>query len=198
MRRPHPVGSGAVAGAVSAVVFAAVHAVAISDIWFSTVPMVLAGAGCGACLAWSHRRLVPEPSVGSWVRFNLLYVGSLGLLCVASVVLFEPRSTIAELIAADAPPTALIGDALPLTVAFTLVATASVVGLFGGRPRDVAPVLATTSVLVLLLGLNISVLGLVDVPVAAIHLVAELLGLVLLLAAVHTAVYAALELRGAA
>lgn len=188
--------SGAIAGAVAALAFAGVHALFISDIWFSLVPMMVAGAVCGACLAWSHHGLVATPSLGSWVGFNLVFVALFGLLGAASVVVFEPQTTIAALVAADAPPGALIGQAMPLTVGFTVVAAVLVAAIFGHRWRDLGPVLVTTAVLVATLGLNVSVIGLVDIPVGSLYLVAELYGLVLALAAVHTAVFAVLELRG--
>lgn len=188
-----PVRSGAVAGAVAALAFAAVHAVFISDIWFSALPMAVAGAGCGACLAWTHTRVVAVPSIRSWVGFNLMFVLLFGLLGAASVAVFEPQSTIAALIAADEPPGELIARAMPLTAGFTLAATGLVLWLYGNGWRDLGPILVTTVVLVVTLGLNVSVIGLVDIPVGSLHLIAELYGLIVVLAAVHTAVFAALE-----
>ncbi len=42
--------SGVVAGAVSAAVFALVHGLFISEIWFSLPMLLAAGALCGICL----------------------------------------------------------------------------------------------------------------------------------------------------
>ena len=66
--------AGALAGAVSAVVFTAVHDLMISDIWFMLLPMALAGAVCGLGLALSYALLVDSPTVGGWLGYNLLYL----------------------------------------------------------------------------------------------------------------------------
>jgi len=50
-------GGGAAAGALAALTFAAVHALLISDIWYSLVAMLAAGAVCGATIGWSYGRL---------------------------------------------------------------------------------------------------------------------------------------------
>lgn len=63
--------SGAFAGAVSAFVFAIIHAVFISDIWFSAPAMMVTGALCGAVvfLALAGRTFryatVNGPALGS-------------------------------------------------------------------------------------------------------------------------------------
>jgi Mg2+/citrate symporter len=49
--------SGVIAGAASTLVFTAIHHLFISNIWFSLLPMLIAGALCGLCLAWSYGRL---------------------------------------------------------------------------------------------------------------------------------------------
>ncbi len=72
--------SGGLAGAVSALVFAWVHDIFISDIWFSLLALLAAGAICGASIGWTFGLLVALPSAGSWLRYNALFVGMLGLL----------------------------------------------------------------------------------------------------------------------
>lgn len=56
--------SGVVAGGVSTVVFTIIHDIFISDIWFSLIPMLAAGALCWLCVAWSYALLVSAPSGG--------------------------------------------------------------------------------------------------------------------------------------
>ena len=112
--------SGAVAGAVSAFAFAIIHHLFISDIWFSLIMMMVAGAVCGLCIGWTYGLLFEAPSTGSWVRYNMLYVVMFVLLGAASVLVYEPVTTIAALIEANEPPDALFRQALPMTVGFTL------------------------------------------------------------------------------
>jgi len=59
-------------------------------------------------------------------------------------------------------------------------------------------VLLTSIVLVLLLGLNVSAIGLISIPKGSLYLVAEFLGLIALINMVFVAVFIALEWRGVA
>jgi hypothetical protein len=185
--------SGAVAGALSAFVFAIIHYVFISDIWFSLILMMVAGAVCGVCVGWSYGLLVEAPSTGSWLRYNVLYVALFVLLGAASVLVYEPVTTIATLIEANEPPGELFGQAMPMTVAFTLASAVLLSLLYRRSWSRFAAILLTCVVLVLLLGLNVSVIGLVAIPRGSLHLVAELFGLILALNAVYVAVFMALE-----
>ena len=185
MNAPRFLVSGAVAGAISAFAFAVVHDVLISDIWFSTVPMMIAGALCGASVGWTYALLFATASVRSWVGYNLVYLGVLALLGVASVVVFDPVTTVAAVIEANEPPTELFGRAMPMTVIF-LVAMTCVLGfLFGRNWRHYLAILVTCTVLIALLGLNISALGLVYVPSGSVYLIAEFVGLVFVLDAIY-------------
>ena len=185
--------SGAVAGALSALVFTFIHDVFISDIWFSLILMMVAGALCGLCVAWSYRLLFEVPSIGSWLRYNLLYVVMFVLLGAASVLVFEPVTTIAALVAADEPPHELIRQAMPMTVVFTLASAILVSLLYGRTWRHFGAILLTWTVLVLLLGLNVSVIGLVHIPRDSLYLVLEMFALILALNVVYAAVFFALE-----
>lgn len=185
--------SGAAAGAASALAFTVIHDIFISNIWFAAPMMLLAGALCGLCIGWSYVLLVDRPSIGSWIGYNVLYVAILMLLGATSVLAFEPVVTMAVLMTLNGPPHDQIGQALPLTVAFT-VASSVVITLFYGRSRQhFGAILLTSSVLVLLLGLNISVLGLVSIPRGSLYLVAEFLALVIVLNAVYAVVFIGLE-----
>lgn len=187
--------TGAVAGTVSALAFAALHALLIGGIWFFLVPMLVAGAACGLCLAGTYGMVVQHPTIGGWLAYNASYVGLFAVLGVLSVVVYEPVTTITLLLAASGPPEHLFRQVLPLTVVFTVAAAAVVTLVFGRRWWHAGPVLVTTTVLVLLLGLNISVLGLVEIPASSAYVVAEVFGFVVALAAVFATVFAGFERR---
>lgn len=164
-------------------VFTIVHDLVISDIWDMWVPMVIAGAAAGASLAWAHDRLVDEPTVRSWFGLHAVYVLLLVGLGLWSILVFEPVTTTAALIAADEPPDELIAQALPGTAVFTVLGAAAVTRLVGDGWRAFGPTLVATVVVVATLGLNLSVLGLVSFSGSDALLVAELVGLVIVLAA---------------
>ena len=180
------VGPGAIAGGLSALIFTTLHQVLISPIWFALPAMLVAGILCGVCLAWSYSILNPQPTIASWFRYNAFFVGMFVALGLTSLASFRPETTIAALLQARVPPNKLIARALPMTMSFTL----GTVGILciACRPRlpGALALLLTTGVMVLLLGLNISVLGLVSVPRSSWGVLLEVL---LLLAALGT-VYA--------
>jgi hypothetical protein len=185
--------SGALAGAASALGFAVIHHVLISDIWFSAVAMVAAGAVCGLCVAWTYGIVAGTPSVSGWLRYNATHVGLFGLLGAVSVAVFEPVTTVAALVAADGPPGDLIGTAMPMTLAFVVAASVVVGALHARRWSDLGPITVTMAVLVLVLGLNVSVIGLVEIPAGSAFLVVELFGLIVAIDVMFVAVFAALE-----
>ena len=117
------------------------------------------------------------------------------LLGVASLPVFEPTITMAALIEANEPPAALIGRALPMTVSFAL-ATASLLSLLYGRSwPHFGTLLLCCSTLVLVLGLNFSVIGLVDIPLRSAYIVAELLALIAVLNLAYVADLSTLQHR---
>lgn len=176
--------AGAVAGIASALVFALVHDLLISDIW-STAPMMsFAGGICGVCLVWSYDRLPGRRSAILWIGYNGAYLVMFGLLGVASVVYFTPVTTMAAILADGGPVDELIVQALPMTALFTFIAAAVITLLFGRSWSVFGPVLATTAVLVLFLGLNVSAIGLVDFAGGSVFLVVELFALIVVLAVV--------------
>ena len=187
--------SGLLAGFVGVLVFTAIHMVLISDILFMLVPMLVAGGLCGLLVAWSYALLVPQPSLGSWIRYNAAYLVLFVALGGASVVLFEPVATIPQLMATNGRPDALIGQAMPLTVAFVPVAAVLVTRLFGGGIRAFGPVLVAVAVLVFVLGLNVSLLGLVEVRAGELSLIAELFGLIAAIDAGFATAFLVLERR---
>lgn len=181
--------AGAAAGAASAFLFAAVHHLLISNIWFSVVPMMIAGAICGASLVWTYLLLFDTPGARTWFAFNTLHVVMFALLGAASVLVFEPVTTMAAAIAANAPPTALIRRALPMTAAFTLLWAATIMMLWARSARAAVAVCVTCLVLVVLLGLNISAIGLVEIPRSSLFVIVELVGLTAALILVYAALF---------
>lgn len=194
----HSARSGAAAGAVSTLIFVAIHQVLISNIWFSLLPMLIAGALCGLVVAWSYERLFEERSIGSWLRYNAAYLVLLLLLGGASVAVFEPVTTIAALVEANEPPGELIGQAMPMTVLFTLAGSVVIAALFGRNWPAFGAIAVTCVVLVVLLGLNVSVIGLVEIPRGSVSLVAELYALIVVLDGAYVATYVVLERRALA
>jgi len=185
--------SGVVAGAVSALAFAVIHYLFISNIWFSLIIMLPAGALCGGCVGWSYGLMFEMPSIGSWLRYNMVYVLMLVLLGAVSVLVFEPIATVAALMAANEPPGELIGQAMPMTIIFTLAAAILLSWRYGRNWLHYSAILLTCIVLVLLLGLNVSVIGLVYIPGNSLYLIAELFGLILVINFFYVAAFIALE-----
>ena len=186
---------GALAGVISTLVFTVVHDIFISDIWFMLWPMVAAGALCGALVSWSYGLLTAVPSWRGWLGYNLLFTASFGLLGALSVLLFEPVTTMAAVVTLNGPPTALIDQAMPMTVLFTLGMAVLITLRYGRTVRQFLAVLLTCVVLVALLGLNVSAIGLVEIPNSALFVVAELFGLIVALNAVYAALFLALQWR---
>jgi len=185
--------SGAIAGALSSVSFALIHQLFISNIWYSIVAMMAAGSLSGLCLAWSYGVLTTRPSVASWIRFNGLYVVMLAILGLTSVLVFQPVTTIAALIQEDGPPDELFRQALPMTVAFTIATAVALTLLYRRGWRGLGVSLLASTVLITFLGLNVSVIGLVDIPRGSLYLVLELFGLVFAIMIVYAALFIPLE-----
>jgi len=171
--------SGAVAGTVSAFAFAVIHHMFISNIWFSLIIMLPAGVLCGGCVGWSYGLIFEMPSIGSWLRYNMVYVLMFVLLGAVSVLVFEPVTTIMALTVANEPPDELIGQAMPMTIIFTLAIALLLSWRYGRNWLHYGAILLTCTLLVLLLGLNVSVIGLVSIPGNSLYLIAEMFGLIL-------------------
>jgi hypothetical protein len=117
------------------------------------------------------------------------------LLGGVSVLVFEPVTTIAALVAANAPPDHLFRQAMPLTIVFTLLMAAAIGKLYARNWSHYAAILLTCSVLVMLLGLNVSAIGLVSIPRSSLYLIVELMGLIVALNIAFAVVFAGLERR---
>lgn len=187
------VGAGAVAGGLSALSFTALHQLFINPIWWALPAMLAAGVLCGACLAWSYSLLVTPPTVPTWYRYNAFFVGMFVALGITSLATFDPVTTIAVLLQAQAPPNKLIARAFPMTGAFTLAIVALLCLIYRPRLAGALALLLTTMVMVLVLGLNISVLGLVSVPRSDQGVLLEVFLLLLALGAVNAILVVALR-----
>lgn len=185
--------TGALAGVVSVVSFAAIHYVLISNIWDMLGVMAFAGALSGLCLAWTYRRLATPSSAAGWMRYNVAYVGLFAIVPAVSVLLFDPVMTFAEASAAEGPLDDLIVEALPMTIVAVLVIATAVSVVFGTMRRDFGPILLTVVVLMVFLGLNLTIIGLVEFSEARLRVVAGFIGLILAIGLVFSATYLALE-----
>lgn len=186
---------GAGAGVLSVVVFTWVHHLTISDIWSMLPMMLVAGAACGACITWSFQGLFRRHSLGSWTSWNLVILAALGALAVASMVVFDPVTTMAAIMNRGGPVDDLIVRALPLTASF-IVVTAAALGLaLGEKPSDYVRALITSTVLTLVVGLNVSVLGLVEFAGDSIRFVLEFFALIVLLDVVYAVAFVFLRKR---
>ena len=185
--------TGTVAGAISAYSFALIHGALISDIWFSLPILLVAGAICGLCLGLTYGLLFKETSICGWIQYNALYVGMFVLIGVVSVVVFEPVTTLAAVMASDTPPDYLFKLAMPLTIVSTIIMAAIIGRLYARTWVHYAAILLTCVVLVSLLGLNVSVIGLISIPRSSVYLIVELVGLILALNLVFAVVFIGLN-----
>ena len=72
--------------------------------------------------------------------------------------------------------------------AFTVIGGIALWAAFSRRASTLPSVLATVALLVLLLGHNAAIIGLVDIPAGGYYLVAEMLGLIIVLGVSFTAI----------
>jgi hypothetical protein len=166
-----------------------VHRALISDIWYSLPALLVAGAICGLCIGWTYGILFRQPSVATWLKYNMLYDGMFLLLGGASVLLFDPVITLAELMTYDGLPEFLIRLELPVVIVSTLLMTAVIGRLFARTWLHYGSIFITCAVLVLLLGLNVSAMGLIEIPRSSLYLMLEVAGLILALNLVYVLVF---------
>lgn len=192
-RQPGMATTGALSGMLSTLVFIVVHDLTISDIWFMAMPMVVAGAASGAAIAGTYARLGVCRTAAGWVGFNAWMVALLGTLGGVSLLVYEPVTTMAAVMAVSGPVDRLILQALPLTGAFVVVATLLTGRLYARNRSDHPRILATITLVTALLGPNLSVLGMVDFDGSSVAPVLAFFGLAGLLASVYTLAFVALR-----
>jgi hypothetical protein len=188
--------TGAAAGVVAILGFTLLHQILISDIWFSFIPMAVAGSACGAGLAWSYDLQFRPAAPRTWLGFVALHTGLLLGLGGASVALFDPVVPMVVLIAANEPPFELIAQTVPLTVVFIIIAAAIPSLLWGRSLATYASNILASALLIVLLGLNLSVLGLVDMSGGSSFVVVEFLALIVVIMLSYGAGFFILERRG--
>lgn len=155
---------GAIAGAMSALAFTVLHGALILYIWDRAAAMMIAGALCGSFLARSYTTARHTPSATSWLAYNGLHAALLLALGVASLILLEPIASMDTLTASPEPLGDLVPSALPLMTGAAVVGTA-VTWATSGRTRALLPSAFTTQLLlVVLVGHNFAILGLVELP----------------------------------
>jgi hypothetical protein len=91
------------------------------------------------------------------------------------------------LLKSNEPPRALIVQPFPVTSVFTTVSAALLVTLYRPGWGGAVAILTTTLIIVLFLGMNISILGLVVVPNSSLYVMAEVLALIGTLALIYLA-----------
>jgi hypothetical protein len=189
--------AGAIAGTTSALAFTILHGVMISGIWFMLIPMLVAGAICGAMISWSYALLVDRPSVVGWLGYNALYIVLLFLLGPISLLLFEPIMTIPELVSSPSGlPDELFKEVLPLAALYTPLMALMITRFHSRRWRGFGVVVITCGVLVFLLGLNIAPMGLVYLSSGWAITLLEVVGLVVALDVVYAAFYLLIAAAG--
>jgi len=187
---------GAVAGTATSVGFAALHHLLISDIWFSLVSMMVAGALCGLCLAWSFALVFEGATPTRWFLYNLEFVVLFALLGAVSFLVFEPVYTIPGLTAGFESPDALLKQAIPLSAVFGLLAGAGISLKRGRTVKKATSIIVTCVTLTVLLGHNAAILGMVHMTKEAVPMLAEFYGLIAAILVGNAGAYLALE-RGA-
>lgn len=170
--------AGGLAGVISVLVFTVLHQVFISAIWWMFPIMAVAGAACGLALYWCYTELVPEPSWRSWWGYTTSFILMFGLLALASLIVYEPIITMAEVLESSGGNPIPMSETLALMVPFTLVWAGLLTWFYKAGLRGFRAASIAIAVLMLLLGFNLSTVGLVDVPTEGWILLAEFFGYV--------------------
>ncbi len=192
--RPAPsIAMGAASGTITVLLFTLLHALLISDIWFNVVPMMVAGAVCGASLVWSYRAAVADHAPRRWLAYVGACSGLLITLGIVSLVVLEPRFTMTDLVDNDEALGLLLPPALPLMGAATVVGTGLLWLWLGRRPRALVPLLVSQLLLVFFVGHNLAILGLIEMSSDLLVGLAEFVGLTLLLGGLFAAGVIAVE-----
>jgi hypothetical protein len=114
---------------------------------------------------------------------------------LVSLLVYEPVTTAAAVMAAGGSPTELIRRTTPLSLVSILIAAALMHRLWGRGIGQFLALLLTCTLVIVLLGLNVSVLGLVEFDSQGWVLVLYTYALTLLLNFVYLATFAGLERR---
>ena len=185
--------AGAAAGIAATLIFTIIHHIFIANIWFSFPIMAIAGAASGVCIAWTYGLLFQELFLANWLKLNSFFIIMFILLGILSVILFEPITTISALREANERPTELINKSMPLTIVFIFASTIILSLLYGHSLKQYLVILLTNAILILLLGLNVSILGLIFIPTDSLYLLLELFALIAVIFIVYSYTFWFLE-----
>jgi hypothetical protein len=139
--------------------------------------------------------LFPRPTLVRWLSYNLVYVAVLVAMGLVSLLIYEPVATAAALMAAGGAPMELIRRATPLSAISIVLAAALLHWLWGRGPAQFLALLLSSALVIVLLGLNVSVLGLVEFDSQGWVLVLYTYALTILLNVVYLGAFAGLERR---
>jgi hypothetical protein len=118
----------------------------------------------GYLIVKSYLALFENYQLTTWIGYNVYFIANLGILSLLSVIIFTPKYTSDEILnAGGAPPDGLIVNALPLTIVWMVVSSFGIVYIVNRNFENWGIVLGTAATLFLTLGLNISILGFVEV-----------------------------------
>ena len=95
---------------------------------------------------------------------------------MASSLVYEPIITMAEVVDSTGGNPIPIGESMELMVLFTLGWAAFLSVFYRRGRRDFAAALTATAILMLILGVNVSTMGLVEIPTTGWVLVLEFFG----------------------
>jgi hypothetical protein len=118
------------------------------------------------------------------------------VLGVASMLVYEPITTVAEVLSNSEPPRELIRGAMPLSIGFIVASSLAMWLLWGESLLDAVSILVTSSVVILVLGLSVSIIGLFRLTRGGAYMVVELFGLILVLNIPYAACYLVLQQGG--
>ena len=155
--------------------------------------MALAGIISGILVAVTYGLIADPPSIGSWLRYNSIFFIMFIMLSIVSILIFDPITSAAALIATNERPDELIKQAIPLTAIFTVSFAILLGKLYARTILQYSAILITCGILMIVLGLNVSILGLVFIPTELLYLILELFGLIFFIVAVNAVMFVLLE-----
>lgn len=185
--------SGALSGFISTLIFTIVHHILISNIWFSFIFMAIAGIISGISIAVSFGFLLKSTPNINWWKYNLFYIIMFMLLALCSVIFFEPVITMSTILQSNGPPDKLIRNAFPMTIIFTASFAVLLSIMYAKKIVQMVSILITSSILMLVLGLNVSIIGLVEIPSNSLYLIFELFLLIILIISIYAISFSILE-----
>ncbi|MHA2503534.1 MAG: hypothetical protein ACXAE3_11770 [Candidatus Kariarchaeaceae archaeon] len=170
---------GIITGLLACIVFNIFHQITISNIWNMSAFMLPVSALAGFTLLSSYGVLYGDFVTFTFSIYIVYHTLSLTALSLVSVIVFTPRYNSATVIndTGGAPPPQMIRDAFPLTIAWMLVSTIVIVLLVNPTLVGFLSTLAASATLFLTLGLNLSILGLVELEPQHRYLVHKFLAM---------------------